>query len=103
MALSAITAAQSTEAYANPSDITEVGLERRLARIAATLKARESQLSQSAFEEPNPEIAGWVNGGRRGFVNRPYRGGGFLNNRGWRDSGGFLNRPYRGGSFIKSR
>ena len=103
MALSAITAAQSAEAHAHPSDITEVGLETRLARIAATLKARESQLPQSVFEIPNPEIAGWVNSGRGGFVNKPYRGGGFLKNRGWRDSGGFLKRPYRGGTFVKSR
>ena len=103
MALSAIIAAQSTDAYAH-SDVTEVGLEARLARIAATLKARESQLSQSSLEQPNPEVAGWVNGGRRGFVNSPHRGGGgFLNNRGWRDSGDFLKRSYRGGTFIKSR
>ena len=66
-------------------------LESRLTKIAATLKERESQIPASSTLKKTLEIAGWGNiRGGGGFVNVP--GGGFINNRGWRDGGGFLNR-----------
>ena len=68
-------------------------LESRLAKIAATLKERETQIPASSTLKKNLEIAGgWVKGRRGGFANGP--GGGFLNRRGWGDGGGFLNRRY---------
>ena len=67
-------------------------LESRLAKIAATLKERESQIPASSNLKKTLEIAGWLKSRRGGFVNVP--GGGFLNRRGWRDGGGFLNRRY---------
>ena len=68
-------------------------LESRLAKIAATLKERETQIPESSTLKKTIEIAGgWVKGRRGGFANGP--GGGFLNRRGWGDGGGFLNRRY---------
>ncbi len=68
-------------------------LENRLAKIAATLKERETQIPESSTLKKTIEIAGgWVKGRRGGFANGP--GGGFLNRRGWSDGGGFLNRRY---------
>ena len=92
------------------SSLESSNIENRLTKIAKTLKERESQLMESAdsAEIVNPleemETAGWVNGRRGGFANRP-SGGGFLNRRGWRDGGGFLNRrPWRnGGGFVNRR
>ena len=66
-------------------------LESRLARIATTLKERETQVPASSSLKKTIEIAGgWLKGRRRSFING--RRGGFLNRRGWRDYGGFLNR-----------
>ena len=65
-------------------------LESRLAKIAATLKERETKIPASSTLKKTLEIAGWVKGVRGGFANGP--GGGFLNRRGWGDRGGFLNR-----------
>ena len=68
-------------------------LESRLAKIAATLKERESQIQSYSTWKKTLEIAGgWGKGRRGGFVNVP--GGGFVNRRGWGDGGGFLNRRY---------
>ncbi len=68
-------------------------LESRLAKIAATLKERESQIPASSNLKKTLEIAGsWGKGRRGGFINVP--GGGFVNRRGWGDGGGFLNRRY---------
>ncbi|MGB5710361.1 MAG: GrrA/OscA1 family cyclophane-containing rSAM-modified RiPP [Waterburya sp.] len=67
-------------------------LESRLAKIAATLKERETQIPASSTLKKTLEIAGWLKGRRRGFADGP--GGGFLNRRGWGDGGGFLNRRY---------
>ena len=67
-------------------------LESRLAKIAATLKERETQIPTSSTLKKTLEIAGWVKGRRGGFANGP--GGGFVNRRGWGDGGGFLNRRY---------
>ena len=66
-------------------------LESRLAKIAATLKERETQIPASSTLKKTLEIAGgWGKGPRGGFANGP--GGGFANRRGWGDGGGFLNR-----------
>ena len=67
-------------------------LESRLAKIAATLKERETQIPASSTLKKTLDIAVWVKGRRGGFANGP--GGGFLNRRGWGDGGGFLNRRY---------
>ncbi|MDJ0746878.1 MAG: GrrA/OscA1 family cyclophane-containing rSAM-modified RiPP [Xenococcaceae cyanobacterium MO_167.B27] len=77
-------------------------LESRLAKIAATLKERESQIPPSSTLKKTLEIAGWGNApggggflnnrGGGGFVNSR-GGGGFVNNR-WSNGGGFLNRRY---------
>ncbi len=75
-------------------------LESRLAKIAATLKERESQIPTSSTLKKTLEIAGWLNGHRGGFLNNR-GGGGFLNNRG---GGGFLNRRWpNGGGFLNRR
>ena len=66
-------------------------LESRLARIATTLKERETKIPASSKLKKTLEIAGWGNSrGGGGFINGP--GGGFVNRRGWGDGGGFLNR-----------
>ncbi|MDJ0691366.1 MAG: GrrA/OscA1 family cyclophane-containing rSAM-modified RiPP [Xenococcaceae cyanobacterium MO_188.B32] len=68
-------------------------LESRLARIAATLKERETQISASSTLKKTLEIAGgWGKFPGGGFANGP--GGGFLNRRRWGDGGGFFNRRY---------
>jgi rSAM-associated Gly-rich repeat protein len=78
-------------------------LESRLARLAATLKDKENQVSSANQLPSPPEVAlGWANGsGGRGFANAGrvgwgdgYRGG-FANvhpwRNGWADGGGFYN------------
>ena len=65
-------------------------LESRLARIANTLKERETQVPASSSLKKTWEIAGWLKSYRGGFINGP--GGGFVNRRRWGDGGGFLNR-----------
>ena len=74
-----------------------INIETRLNKIADRLHSRAEELNQDLPEISNyqgtTEIAGWVKGGRGGFLNNS-GGGGFLNNRGWRDGGGFLNRRY---------
>ena len=66
-------------------------LESRLARIATTLKERETQVPASSKLKKTLEIAGgWLKSYRGGFINGP--GGGFVNRRSWGDGGGFLNR-----------
>ena len=66
-------------------------LESRLAKIAATLKERESQIPASSTLKKTLEIAGgWGKFPRGGFINGDR--GGFVNRRGWSDHGGFLNR-----------
>ena len=67
-------------------------LESRLARIANTLKERETQIPASSGLKKTWEIAGWLKSYRGGFINGP--GGGFVNRRRWGDGGGFLNRRY---------
>ncbi len=89
VALSALSAAKPVDALQNPAPDTV--LEARLARIAATLKLREQQSSNTTVENPETELASWLKGRRRGFLNGD--GGSFLNRRRrWRDGGGFLNR-----------
>jgi rSAM-associated Gly-rich repeat protein len=111
--LIAIAALNVSVADAAPShtviSATSSNLESRLSRIAASLKERQSQLSESEPSQPDGEIAlGWADGrGGRGFVNTRRGGwgdgyrGGFANlnpwRNGWRDGGGFYN--YRRGYY----
>ena len=83
---------QAHQAEPPPAQTSQM-LESRLARIANTLKERESQISASSTLKKTLEIAGgWFKTYRGGFINGP--GGGFVNRRRWRDGGGFLNRRY---------
>ena len=95
VALATLSSSTKTKAHqveSLPTNNAQI-LESRLAKIAATLKERESQIPASSTLKKTLEIAGgWVKGRRGGFANGP--GGGFLNRRGWGDGGGFLNRRY---------
>jgi rSAM-associated Gly-rich repeat protein len=109
MALATLTAqeAATAPAPAEPQPVIESDsgdIQHRLANIAAALRLRESQLQAPQAEEVEQLIAGWLNGGGGGFVNRAWgnawpNGGGFLNNRG---GGGFLNNR-GGGGFVNVR
>ncbi len=92
VALTSLNLPIKTEAHQADSLSSEAPqmLESRLAKIAATLKERESQIPASSKLKKTLEIASWGKGRRGGFVNVP--GGGFVNRRGWGDGGGFLNR-----------
>ena len=83
---------QAHQAEPPPTQTPQM-LESRLARIANTLKERESQIPAFSTLKKTLEIAGWLKTRRGGFVNLP--GGGFVNRRRWGDRGGFLNRRYR--------
>ena len=82
---------QAHQAEPPPAQTSQM-LESRLARIANTLKERESQIPASSTLKKTLKIAGWLKTYRGGFINGP--GGGFINRRRWRDGGGFLNRRY---------
>jgi rSAM-associated Gly-rich repeat protein len=91
------------EAKSSNNAFNDPSLESRLSRIAATLKQRQNQLSESDSNQPESEIAlGWADGGGgRGFANTRRGGwgdgyrGGFANvnpwRNGWGDGGGFYN------------
>lgn len=91
------------EAASSDNQVRELSLENRLSRIAATLRQRQNQLSESATNPSELDIAlGWADGrGGRGFVNANRGGwgdgyrGGFANvnpwRNGWADGGGFYN------------
>ena len=92
VALTSLNLPTTTEAHQADSLSSETPqmLESRLAKIAATLKERETQIPASSTLKKTLEIASWVKGRRGGFANVP--GGGFVNRRGWGDGGGFLKR-----------
>ena len=95
VALATLNLPIKTQAYQTKplSNQTPQMLESRLARIAKTLKARETQVPASSTLKKTLEIAGgFLKSYRGGFVNG--RGGGFVNRRRWGDGGGFLNRRY---------
>ncbi|MDJ0899023.1 MAG: GrrA/OscA1 family cyclophane-containing rSAM-modified RiPP [Xenococcus sp. MO_188.B8] len=88
--LSSPTKTKAHQVESLPTNNAQI-LESRLAKIAATLKERESQIPASSTLKKTLEIAGgWGKGPRRSFADGP--GGGFVNRRGWGDGGGFLNR-----------
>ncbi|ELS01943.1 hypothetical protein Xen7305DRAFT_00016520 [Xenococcus sp. PCC 7305] len=94
VALATLNSPAKTKAYpvdSTSSENTQM-LESRLAKIAATLKERETKVPTSSALKKNLDIASWIKGRRGGFADGG--GGSFLNRRSWGDGGGFLNRRY---------
>lgn len=98
LALSALQISGAAVA-AHPTDATPDSCQRiegRLARLTTLLRQRASLLPESAIIPADTLVAGaWLNGGGGGFLNSPWRNGGWLN------GGSFLNsRPWMNGGWI---
>jgi rSAM-associated Gly-rich repeat protein len=104
LALSALQVSGATAATSQPDSATDSlpTVESRLTRLTASIRQRESQLSQEMSLPIKMLLAGsgWGNGAGRGFANRTGPGGfvnagggggGFVNGGGFRNGGGFWN------------
>ncbi|ACK71680.1 conserved hypothetical protein [Gloeothece citriformis PCC 7424] len=113
LALSALNLPQAeAKAYSTDSNLTQMTIEQRLAKISAIIKEQEDHLLESTNPDIDSQIAGaWGNGRGRGWADgrsgsgwadgrsgggwvNGRNGGGWVNGRNWSDGGGFWNRRY---------
>jgi rSAM-associated Gly-rich repeat protein len=108
--LLALAALSGSAAHATSTQVEGASIDARLKRISAAFRERDAQMepmngSAEPFE-PMLLSAGFVNGGRGGWVNAPaygrfanahpyYGAGRFVNG-----GGGFVNGRYGGGGFA---